>query len=121
LGYAALFDDRNRRFEETVYGDAQALLARARANLGVEQVGILGGETNTATLVEVVETLEETHVAFSVFNMDETRIIVILSAFNPDAEFSQWELVDQLPTRPVRFDNGEICYRILSETPERSE
>lgn len=111
--YIALFDDRGYRFTETIGDNAQQLLARARLNPGVEQIGILGGEERAAVVVEVVDTLEETYVAFSVAGMDHSRVVLILGAFDVDAEFSQWELVDRLPTRPLRLHESEICYRIL--------
>jgi len=111
--YATLFDDRGRRFTETLYEDAQELLARARSNPGVEHVGILGGEETTAVLVEVVDTLEETYVAFSVAGMDTSRLLMLLGAFDADAPFSAWELVSMFPTRPLHHADSEICYRIL--------
>ena len=40
-------------------------------------------------------------------------VVMILGAFDVDAAFSHWELVTTLPTRPLRVDRGEICYRIL--------
>lgn len=111
--YAALFEDRGRRFVETLYEDAQQLLDRARSNVGVEQVGILGGEETAAVLVEVVDTLHDTYVAFSVAGMDTSRLLMILGAFDTEAAFSDWELVEKLPTRTLRAHDGEICYRIL--------
>ncbi len=113
VDYTALFDDRGRRLAETLYEDAQQLLARARATPGVEQSGLLGGEETAAIVVEVVDTLQETYVAFSVVGMDATRVVMILGAFDIDAAFSQWELVTMFPTRSLRIDRGEICYRIL--------
>src|SRR5262249_23436445 len=59
--YEALFQERAFRFAETLAEDAQALLARARLNLGFEEVGLIGGEETTGVVVEVVESLEETH------------------------------------------------------------
>jgi hypothetical protein len=111
--YAALFDDRGRRFTETLYEDAQQLLGRARSTPGVEQVGALGGEERTAVVVEVVDTLEETYVAFSIARMDGSRVVMILGAFDVEAAFSDWELVASFPTRPLRLNDGEVCYRIL--------
>lgn len=111
--YAALFDDRDQRFADTLYDDAQECLSRARSNPGVEQVGILGGEQPTAVVVNVVETLEEIYVAFSVAHIDTARLVMILSAFDVDAQFLDWELVETFPTRPLRLDEQEICYRIL--------
>jgi len=79
----------------------------------MEQVGVLGGEQTTGVVVDVVDTLEETYVAFSVVRMDTSRLIMILGAFDVEAPFRDWELVDRLPTRPLRSAEGEICYRIL--------
>jgi hypothetical protein len=109
--YEALFLDRDRRFVETMSADAHALLERARSNPGVEQVGLIGGEETTGIVVEVVETLEETHVAFALSVGDYRRIILLLAAFYPAATFSDWELVTNLPTRSLR--ENEMCYRIL--------
>jgi hypothetical protein len=111
--YELLIQQRSERFVDTLYDDAQALLARARANPGAEEVGVLGGEEATGVLVEVVETLEETYVAFSVSHMDDARLVLILEAFYPDAAFSNWEFVAQFPARPLRENDGEICCRIL--------
>ena len=113
--YLSLFSDRGRRFAETIDEDARQLLARARGNPGTEQIGILGGEEPTAVVVDVVETLEETYVAFSAVRMKTSRLIMILGAFYVEAEFHDWDLADALPTRPLRYEDGEICYRILHE------
>ncbi len=111
--YQALFADRGRRFAETVHEDAQALLARARSSPGIEQIGVLGGEERTGVVVEVVETLEETYVAFSVARIDPSRLVLILAAFYPDMAFGDWALAASLPTRPLRTSEAEVCYRIL--------
>ena len=111
--YAALFDDRGQRFADTLYEDAQQCLVRARSSPGLEQVGILGGEQATSVVVTVVDTLEEIYVAFSVARIDTVRLAMVLSAFDPEAPFHDWELVDTFPTRSLRLDNAEICYRIL--------
>ena len=113
--YTALFDDRGQRFVETVYQDAQDLLCRARLAPGQEHVGILGGEEQTAVVIEVADTLKETYVAFSVTGMDYSRVILILGAFDPKADFSEWEQVESFPTRPLRLQDGEICYRNLRD------
>lgn len=113
--YAALFDDRGQRFVETVYEDAQGLLCKARLAPGQEHVAILGGEEQTSVVVDVVDTLKETYVAFSVARIDYSRIILILAAFYPKAEFAEWEQVEDFPTRPLRLQDGEICYRILRD------
>ena len=116
--YSDLFDDRSRHFADTVYKDAQQLLNRARSHPGVEQVGLLGSEQTTAVVVEVVDTLHETYVAFSVAGIDRQRVVMILAAFDTGAEFSEWELADKLPTRSLRANEGEICYRILRNLNE---
>lgn len=111
--YAPLFDDRGRRFTDTLYEDAQRLLTLARSNPGVEHVGVLGGEETTAVVVEVVDTLEETYVAFSAARMNTSRVVMIVGAFDVEAAFSDWEWVNSLPTRGLRAESGEICCRIL--------
>jgi len=111
--YESLFEDQGYRFVETLYEDAQMLLERARSDPGVEVVGVLGGEEPTGVFVEVVDTLEETYVTFSVAQMDPTRLVLLLGAFYLDATFNEWELVETLPTRPLRKSEGEVCYRIL--------
>lgn len=70
-----------RRFAETVQEDAQGLLALARSNPGTEQVGVLGGEKAAGVLVDILETLGETYIAFSVVRMDSIRPLIILRAF----------------------------------------
>ena len=111
--YAALFDDRDQRFADTLYADAQECLSRARSNPGVEEIAILGGEQSTAVVVNVVDTLEEIYVAFPVAQINTSRLVMILGAFDVDAQFLDWELVETFPTRPLRVDEQEICYRIL--------
>lgn len=111
--YADLFNDRDRRFAETLYEDAQRLLHLARSQPGVEHVGLLGGEQTAAVLVEIVDTLNETYVAFSIEGISTSRVVMILGAFDSEAAFSDWELAEKLPTRTLRAHEGEICYRIL--------
>jgi hypothetical protein len=113
--YEGLFTDRGNRFAATVGGDVQLLLAEARSDPGVEHQGLVGGEQTAGVLVEVVDTLQETYVCLSLASIDATKILVLLAAFFPDNEFSDWELVDNLPTRVVRTADGEICYRIFHE------
>ncbi len=113
--YQAMFDDRARRFAETVRRDAEALLARARAAPGAEHRGVLGGEQHIGVVVEVVDMLEETYVAFSLIGMSSERIVAVLAAFMPDARFNDWERAPDLPTRPLDARSAEVCYRILRE------
>jgi hypothetical protein len=118
VDYETLFTERDRRFVETLSQDAQALLARAHTNPGVEVVGLIGGEERTGVIVQIVETLEETNVAFALATMDYTRIVLILAAFIPEATFKEWELVPALPTRSLR--EKEVCYRILRGSAPRN-
>ncbi len=67
----------------------------------------------TAVVVDVVDTLEETYVAFKVVGISTARVIVILKSFYLDAAFNEWELSNSFPTRVLRAQDGEICYRIL--------
>lgn len=113
--YAALFDDRGYRFTDTLYEDAQQLLSRARSNPGLEQVGVLGGEESAAVVVDVVDILQETYVAFSVARMNYDRPVMILGAFYPETPFWDWELVTTFPTRPLHIDQSEVCYRLLRD------
>lgn len=113
--YEALFDDRARRFAETVERDAQELLRRARATPGVEQRGVLGRQAPVGVVVDIVDTLEETYVAFTLADMTAQKIVLVLRAFMPSARFSDWEPAAHLPTRPVDTQKAEVCYRILRE------
>lgn len=111
--YERLFTDRSRRFVETVRQDAEELLQHARADPGRERRGRLGGEEYAGVVVEVVDTLEETYVAFSVVGMDHRRVLIVLTAFFPNATFGDWELANALPTRSLSREDSEVCYRIL--------
>ncbi len=48
-----------------------------------------------------MDTLEETYVAFSIVQMDASRVVMILGAFDVEAAFSDWELVASFPTALV--------------------
>lgn len=110
--YESLFKERGERFIETVRQDAEQLLHEARLVPGAEISGLVGGEENVGVLVEVVETLEDLYVAFSLRKMESERIVVILAAFAPSVPFSEWELLDFFPTRDLDVDAAEICYRV---------
>lgn len=45
----------------------------------------MGGEEATAVVVDIVDTLEETYVAFSVAGIDTSRLVMILGAFDVEA------------------------------------
>lgn len=111
--YERLFEERDERFDDFVFSDAQELLAVARSDPGKEHHRVLGGEASAGCLVEVVSTLEETYVAFFPLEAGYERFLKILAAFFPDARFEDWEPVDALPTRGLDLDRGEVCYRQL--------
>lgn len=109
--YVRLFQERDERFVDLVRVDAQALLKTARQSPGEELSGVVGGEATVGVLVEIVETLSETYVAFLVDEVTYERFVLLLEAFYPGSTFFDWEEVRSLPTRELR--DGEFCYRIL--------
>ncbi len=112
VDYEALFAERDERFIDLVQRDAQALLAEARREPGVEKRAVVGGEANVGCLVEVVETLEETYVAFFVEEVTYERFVILLNAFFV-SRFEEWEQVKEMPHRPIDQASGEVCYRYL--------
>jgi len=110
--YEALFAERDERFVDLVQGDAQALLAEARREPGAEKRAVVGGEANVGCLVEVVETLDETYVAFFVEEVTYERFVILLNAFYV-SRFEEWEPVKEMPHRPIDERSGEVCYRYL--------
>jgi hypothetical protein len=110
--YVALLEERAERFVDLVFKQAQELLDEARTAPGEEVSRVIGGEATVGLVVEVVETLNETHVAFFIQDLGSgDRFVLLLKAFFPEAQFADWELVDEFPTRELRV--GEVCYRIL--------
>jgi hypothetical protein len=110
--YEALFAERDERFVDLVRGDAQALLADARREPGTEKRAVVGGEASVGCLVEVVETLEETYVAFFIEEVTYERFVILLNAFYV-SRFEEWEHVDEMPHRAIGEASGEVCYRYL--------
>jgi hypothetical protein len=110
--YEALFAERDERFVDLVHRDAQALLAEARREPGAEKRAVVGGEANVGCLVEVVETLEETYVAFLIEQVTYERFVILLNAFYV-SRFEEWEQVREMPHRPIDEASGEVCYRYL--------
>lgn len=110
--YEALFAERDERFVDLVQGDAQALLAEARRAPGIEKRSLVGGEANVGCLVEVVETLEETYVAFFIEEVTYERFVILLNAFFV-SRFEEWEQVHEMPRRAIDEASGEVCYRYL--------
>lgn len=111
--YERLIADRNRRFADAVVSDAQALLAAARKEPGVEKPGVLADSVGVGVAVEVVETLEETYVAIRATDLRPGWLDIVLAAFFPDVDLRAWEPTDSFPTRALRED--ELCYRHLRE------
>lgn len=111
--YERLIADRNRRFADSVVSDAQALLAAAREEPGVEKPGVLAESVGVGVAVEVVETLEETDVAIRATDLRPGWLDIVLAAFFPDVDLRAWEPTDSFPTRALRKD--ELCYRHLRE------
>jgi len=110
--YQALFAERDERFVDLVQTDAQALLALARDEQGVEKSSVIGGEATVGCLVEVVSTLEETYVAFFLEEVTYERFVLLLNAFHP-SRFDEWEDVLEMPHRRVDRASGEVCFRYL--------
>lgn len=115
--YECLIEDRNRRFADTIVDDAQALLAEALEEPGVEKPGVLADSVGVGVAVEVVETLEETYVAIRAHDLRPGWLDIILAAFFPDRDSRSWEWTDSFPARALRED--ELCARHLRETAER--
>ncbi len=112
LDYEALFAERDERFVDLVQADAQALLAEARREPGTEKRAVVGGEASVGCLVEVVETLEETYVAFFIEEVTYERFVILLNAFYV-SRFEEWEQVREMPHRAIDEASGEVCYRYL--------
>lgn len=112
VDYELLFAERDERFVDLVHGDAQALLAEARLEPGTEKRAVVGGEANVGCLVEVVDTLEETYVAFFIEQVTYERFVILLNAFYA-SRFEEWEQVGEMPHRPIDEASGEVCYRYL--------
>ncbi len=110
VDYEALLAERDERFVDLVQSDAQALLAEARREPGTEKRAVVGGEANVGCLVEVVDTLDETYVAFFVEEVTYERFVILLNAFY-EWRFEEWERVHEMPHRVIDVASGEVCYR----------
>ncbi len=113
VDYEVLFAERDERFVDLVHGDAQALLAEARLEPGTEKRAVVGGEANVGCLVEVVETLKETYVAFFIEQVTYERFVILLNAFYA-SRFEEWEQASEMPHRPIDEASGEVGYRYLT-------
>jgi hypothetical protein len=111
LDYEWLELDRADRFAERLPEAAQELLERARAAPDEEHRARIG-LGDVGVVVEIVETLEETYVAFPVASMgDPTWLVALLAAFYPGRRFADWQHRNRLPTR--RLAPGELCMSIM--------
>lgn len=109
--YLWLERDQAIRFGERLPTDAAALLASARAAPAKEHRGHVGGD-EVGLLIEVVETLEETYIAFDLsLLVQHRRFIAVLVAFYPQRSFDEWLQRDSLPSRALT--DGEMCLSIL--------
>lgn len=111
--YALLEEERARRFIEFAQADAEALLARAEQQPGVETRGVIGRAEEVGVVVVVVETMDELFLAFSAAAfLDPDRGIVLLAVFGPEGSvWTDWRRADALPTRAL--GPGELCFSIV--------
>jgi hypothetical protein len=110
--YVALFKDRGSRFAGLAPSEAVLLLEAARAQPGVEQRGVIGGQVGVGVAVEIIETLTETYLAIQLQGLTPDMLPILLAAFFPTHEFEELETTHQLPTRTLEI--GEIAFRTLA-------
>lgn len=113
--YEALYEERDQWFYDHALGDAQELLAVARADPGFEARGVIGKAIDTGVVVEVIETLEEIFVAFMWADLppDPTAMATLLAAFVPESQLEDWQSGGSHPTRAL--EEGEALFRYLKE------
>lgn len=111
--YEALNDDRAERFAVVVVAEAQALLAAARSEPGVELRRVIGTRQPVGLLVNIVETLEETFVAVMGDTTHPAQLQLLLVALYPDHQFIEWRPEERLPTRELDLARGEFCLSIV--------
>ena len=83
---------------------------RARTR-GVEVRGVLGEAAAVGVVVEVVETLEETAIAFDLHQVPAAWVTLIPAWFFPESRFEDWDHTIEFPTRDLA--PTEICLRYL--------
>ncbi|HMI99015.1 MAG TPA: hypothetical protein VK488_04185 [Gaiellaceae bacterium] len=111
--YEALGDDRAERFAAVVGIEAQALLAAARAQPGVEERRVVGTTQPVGLVVHVVDTLEETYVAVFGDTTGPAQFALLLAALYPDRTLEEWRWEERLPTRDLDLARGEFCLSIV--------
>jgi hypothetical protein len=110
--YEALEADRGEQFAAFVVTEAPRFLAAARAAPETEIVMVIGREP-VAIVVRVVETLEETFVAFSGLRLAPPLFVLLFVALYPDRGFKDWRTEPRLPTRELDRPRAELCFSIL--------
>lgn len=110
--YEALNADRGTQFAALVVTDAPRLLAMARASPGTERLLVIGLEP-VAAVVQVVETLEETFVAFSGVSLTTALFPLLLVSFYPDRPYEDWRPEQRFPTRELDRSRAEVCMSIV--------
>lgn len=110
--YEAFAVDYGKRFADFVQTDAPQLLTMARANPDVEHVLLIGPQP-VAIVVHIVETLEETFVAFSGVKLIPEEFLALLAALYPDRVFDEWQHAPRLPTRELDRARSEFCLSIV--------
>lgn len=110
--YETLIVERSERFAAFVMIDAPVLLANARAEPEIEQNLLIGLES-VSIVVQRLETLEETFVAFSVKNLMPTLYQLLLVSLFRENEHLDWNFHDRLPTRELDRTRSEVCMSIV--------
>jgi len=114
IDFIAFEEERSVRLAATFVHDAQELLASARAHPAVLHTGYLG-PAPVGVYIEILETLEETYVVLSLFDVNPAWLSLILNGFYPTRLFDDWKPSD-LPARTLNVDRAEICYSILHDS-----
>lgn len=113
--YEMLFEEEDLYFLDFVEQDAQESLEVARQNPDTEVEVLIGRAIGTTIVVEVVETLEETYVAFSWKQVENAghldNLLALLRGFYPDSRWEDWEMPGRLPTRELRDNEG--CFKLF--------
>lgn len=107
--YELLFEEEDAYFFDFVEQDAQESLEVARQHPDQEIEVEIGRKVGTSIVVELVETMEETYVAFSweqIHDLDTP--LTLLQAFYPGSRWEDWQTDKPLPTRPL--NDGEVCF-----------
>ncbi|HSC21909.1 MAG TPA: hypothetical protein VLC07_09295 [Solirubrobacterales bacterium] len=102
--YDAFIEEKDERFAELAVVDAGELVEQARANPGVEIPGRVGGEHGVYVTVEAADDLEALYLVVDLNTLQTDWLETLLVAFDPNAEFAEWEQGKETPTRTVEDD-----------------